>query len=207
MKHIIDNIYWYIVDIFVDDFWDTLVIDDMQSLDLTEHYRIDFPKIELDAVLVWVRYSNIEDILESFKYHSERSHVGVLVAILKNILQKQDITESVVMTVPMHWSRYALRGFDHMDYLVEKLSKDMKIPYIKGMKTSFSRRQSKLSRKKRLENRKNHFTIDNSITLPKKVFIIDDVISTGATAHECAKILKKHGVKEVIGVFLASSAQ
>ena len=94
-----------------------------------------------------------------------------------------------------------------MDYLAKKLSKNTGITYIQPLKTLFSRRQSKLSRQKRLENRKNHFTIDNSITLPRKVILIDDVISTGATAHECAKLLKRHGAREVIGVFLASSAQ
>lgn len=94
-----------------------------------------------------------------------------------------------------------------MDYLAKRLSKRVDIPYIQPLSTAFSRRQSKLSRQKRLENRRNHFTIDDSITLPEKIFLIDDVISTGATAHECAKLLKKHGVKEVIGIFLASSAQ
>ncbi|MFZ2255724.1 MAG: hypothetical protein WAW59_02735 [Patescibacteria group bacterium] len=79
-----------------------------------------------------------------------------------------------------------------MDYLTKRLSKSSNIPYIQPLSTSFSQRQSKLSREKRFVNRKNHFTIDDSITLPERVFLIDDVISTGATAHECAKLLKQH---------------
>jgi ComF family protein len=129
------------------------------------------------------------------------------VEILKGVLEKEDIREYCIMTIPMHWSRYTLRGFDHMDYLAKKLSKELGVPYIKPLKTRFSKRQSKLSRVKRLENRKNHFTIDYSITLPQKVLLIDDVISTGATAHECAKILKRNGVERVMGVFIASSAE
>ena len=154
-----------------------------------------------------MRYVDIEGILESYKYHSERSHAKVFVDILSDILQKQDTQDAVIMTIPMHWSRYTLRGFDHMDYLMRKLSKNIGMQYIQPLRASFSKRQSQLSRKKRLENRKNHFTIDNSIVLPRRVFLIDDVISTGATAHECAKLLKRHGVEEVIGVFLASSAE
>lgn len=207
MVHIFDSMWRYIVDIFVEDFWKIFSIDDVLVRDLTEHYRIDFPRIELDAVFVWVKYRDVEDVLEAYKYHSERSYAKVFVQILRDILQKQDTKDSVIMTVPMHWSRYTLRGFNHMDYLARKLSKELGITYIKALKTSFSRRQSQLSRKKRLENRKNHFTIDNSFTLPRRVFLIDDVISTGATAHECAKLLKRHGVEEVIGVFLASSAE
>lgn len=207
MRNIFDSMWRYIVDIFVEDFWETFSIEDTLVRDLTEHYRVDFPWIELDAVFVWAKYRDIENILELYKYHSDRSYAKVFVQILRDILQKQDMKDAVIMTVPMHWSRYTIRGFDHMDYLARKLSKEMGIIYLQPLKTSFSRRQSQLSRKKRLENRKNHFTIDNSITLPKKVFLIDDVISTGATAHECAKLLKRHGVEEVIGVFLASSAE
>lgn len=75
------------------------------------------------------------------------------------------------------------------------------------LRAGFSMRQSKLSRAKRLENRKNRFTIDNSAILPHTVFLIDDVISTGATAHECARVLRDHGAEKLIGVFLASSAE
>lgn len=207
MKHIFGIIWRYIGDIFVEDFWDNISIPKLEVRNLTKHYRVDFPNIELDAVFVWAQYSDIENILESYKYHSERTHVHLFVQILSKILQEQDIRDVIIITVPMHWSRYGLRGFDHMDYIVKKLSRDMDIPYLQPLRTSFSKRQSKLSRKKRLENRKNHFTIDVSITLPRRVILIDDVISTGATAHECAKVLKRHGIEEVIGVFLASSAQ
>jgi competence protein ComFC len=197
----------YIVDIFVEDVWRSFSDQDIQIWDLTEHYHVDFPKLALDAVFTWSRYSDIEDILESYKYHSERAHAFFFSRILREILQRQDITDAIIVTVPMHWSRYTLRWFDHMDYLMKILSRDTDIQYIQPLSTSFSRRQSKLSRKKRLENRKNHFTIDNSIVLPRRVFLIDDVISTGATAHECAKLLKIHGVEEVIGIFVASSAE
>lgn len=108
----------------------------------------------------------------------------------------------------MHWSRYTIRWFDHMDYLIKNLIQTTHVPYIKPFATTFSHRQSKLSREKRLENRKNQFTIKNkNVLLPKRIFLIDDVISTGATAHECAKILKEHGVEEVIWIFLTSSAE
>ena len=118
------------------------------------------------------------DILESYKYHSDRSHVDVFVSMLSRALDQYDLTDVTLMTVPMHWSRYTLRGFDHMDYLMQKLSHTTNLPYTQPLSTSFSRRQSKLSRAKRLENRKNHFTIEDSIILPKRVVLIDDVIST-----------------------------
>jgi predicted amidophosphoribosyltransferase len=118
------------------------------------------------------------DILESYKYHSDRSHVDLFVSMLSQALDQYELTGVTLMTVPMHWSRYTLRGFDHMDYIMRRLSYRVHLQYIQPLSTSFSRRQSKLSRAKRLENRKNHFTIEDSIILPKRVVLIDDVIST-----------------------------
>ena len=92
----------------------------------------------------------------------------------------------------MHWSRYCIRGFDHIDVLLKNVSLNTGIPYISPLSTRFSFRQSKLSREKRLENRKNHFTIGSSVTIPETIILFDDVISSGATAHECARVLKSH---------------
>lgn len=207
MKNIFDNIWRYIGDIFIEDVQVDLSLEWIHYRDVTGHYRIDFPRIELDAVFIWTKYSDIENIIESYKYRSEREYVRIFVSIFTHILRDQNIEDAVIVTVPMHWTRFSLRGFDHMDYLAKKLSKETGIPYIQPLKTSFSRRQSRLTRKKRLENRRNHFTIDDSIMLPQRIFLIDDVISTWATAHECAKVLKEYGAREVIGVFLASSVQ
>ena len=58
----------------------------------------------------------------------------------------------------------------------------------------------------RLENKKNSFTIRNPKEgIPKHIILIDDVISSGATASECAKMLKIHGADVVIGWFVTSN--
>lgn len=82
MRNIFDNIWRYIIDIFVDDIRDDPYLQTIEARDFTEHYRVDFPNIALDRVLVAVEYTNIEDILESYKYHSERSYVHVFVNML-----------------------------------------------------------------------------------------------------------------------------
>lgn len=91
----------------------------------------------------------------------------------------------------MHWSRYLLRGFDHTDIIVKKLAKITGLPYQNLLSTKWSRHQSKLSREKRLENKKNRFTMKHHVPVPEVVILFDDIISTGSTANECAKILKQ----------------
>lgn len=74
------------------------------------------------------------------------------------------------------------------------------------LETRYRPRQSQLNRTSRLANKKNAFRIKNGITsIPKKVILLDDVISSGSTANACAQVLKEAGVEEVIGYFIASN--
>ncbi len=98
-----------------------------------------------------------------------------------------------------------IRSFDHILYLVKRVSQLTGIPYVRLMQTSFSFRQSKLNKTKRMKNRDNKFSLKKWIILPDEIILIDDVISTGSTANACAKVLKEAGVKKVYGLFLASN--
>lgn len=206
IKKLLGTIWLYLIQIFFEDIpkkSKSVVV----SMDFTHHYQNELEGCFLDSVLVAMNYRDIEEKIESYKYHSERNHRKYFVELLSQIVWDidYDATQVALVSVPMHWSRYIFRGFDHMKYITVALSESVDIPSIEAISSSFSRRQSKLSRKKRLENRKNHFTMKYSWVLPELVILIDDVISTGSTANECAKVLKMHWVKKVIWVFLASN--
>jgi predicted amidophosphoribosyltransferase len=183
---------------------------------LTEHYKKEFREFSLDGVFVWEHYSVLEKDLELYKYQSERTFVELFSSILeeiynsrefKNTLSKiGDNVEVIWSPVPMHWTRYFYRWFNHIDFLGKYFCKKQSLPYQSLLKTWFSKRQSHLSREMRLENRRNSFTMKPRVSIPKIVILIDDVISTWATVHECGKVLKSQGVKHVIGVFLASNS-
>lgn len=112
----------------------------------------------------------------------------------------------VITSVPMHWSRYLLRGFDHVAYLAKRVAKEQKIPIKKLLRARYSKRQSKLHKKERIKNREHAFILAHKMEkIPETVILLDDVISTGSTANACAKILKSVGVKYVYGFFLASN--
>jgi competence protein ComFC len=59
-----------------------------------------------------------------------------------------------------------------------------------------------LKGKEREENIKNIFYI-NEKKLPDEIILFDDVITTGSTLKECAKLLRKNGVKEIYSISLA----
>ena len=106
----------------------------------------------------------------------------------------------------MHWTRYLLRGFDHTGLLAKKLSHRLHLPFFPCLKTAFRRRQTSLIREKRIANKKNSFSVKKGYTVPSHIILIDDVVSSGATLNEAARVLKSHGAQVVICFLLASNA-
>lgn len=89
-------------------------------IDLTEHYKKELSELFLDAVYVATKYSEIEILLARYKYASERENVDIFVDLLSKLVEKYNIgheKEPILVPVPMHWSRYFLRGFNHTKYL------------------------------------------------------------------------------------------
>lgn len=62
-----------------------------------------------------------------------------------------------------------------------------------------------LGAKERASNLKNAFAVQGDLT-DKKVILLDDVMTTGATVRECSRVLIKAGAKDVVVVTLARSA-
>lgn len=177
--------------------------------DLTEHYKKEIAWCELDWIYIAAHYKDISYSIESYKYRSDRQYVWKYVDLLSKIIDHYWILvwneNVVVMSVPMHWSRYMIRGFNHIDLLTSALIRKTGLSQIKPIRAFFTRRQSKLSKIWRIKNREWAFALKSAIPLPKYVILVDDIISTGSTANACAKILKSAGVEKVYGVFLASN--
>jgi ComF family protein len=177
--------------------------------DLTAHYANEIKDNHLDGIYVATEYKNIVHTIELYKYKSHRqyadNYVDILAKIVDLYIPESDKDALVIANVPMHWSRYIIRGFDHIDYLCMWLSKKTGINYVRPLRAFFTKRQAKLTKSDRIQNRMNAFRIKKNITLPKSVIIIDDIISTGSTVNSCAKILKKSGVEKVYWVFIASN--
>lgn len=179
------------------------------SQDLTSHYREEIKNMAIDWVFVATTYSNIKESIEAYKYRSDRQYVWQFVDLLAKVVEKYSLTtienDIAIVSVPMHWSRYIIRGFSHIDLLTKGLSKKLWISYQKPIRALFSKRQSMLSKKDRMKNRESAYILVKSNKLHKMVLLVDDIVSTGATANACAKILKDAGVERVYTIFIASN--
>ena len=105
-----------------------------------------------------------------------------------------------IVPVPLHPLKKREREFNQAERLGARLSEATNIP----MHTKFlqriesTRTQTLLTRSERMANVRTAFRLKTSDSLKgKRIVLIDDVLTTGATTSACAKILKKAGVADI----------
>jgi len=114
---------------------------------------------------------------------------------------------SVLIPVPLDKNKFKDRGYNQSEELAKELSKILQIPVISNnlVKIKSTKPQMELSKEEREKNLENAFKIKNPSELTgKKIFLVDDVYTTGSTMQECAKTIKEFSVvKYVWGIALA----
>lgn len=113
---------------------------------------------------------------------------------------------SIFIPVPLEIGKLKYRGYNQAEELAKELSATIKIPLITNnlIKNKKTPPQMKLSAKERARNLENAFLVKNPKELiGKKIFLVDDVYTTGATMQECASALRGAGAKQVWGIAIA----
>lgn len=111
----------------------------------------------------------------------------------------------LVVPVPLHWRRRWQRGFNQSEILARAWGQRLGIP----VRSRWLRRiratpmQSSLSPAARRENMKGAFRVSrNADFRGRRVLLVDDVMTTGSTSSEAAKVMRKAGAESVIAIVL-----
>ena len=118
----------------------------------------------------------------------------------------RDAGIDVVVPVPQHWARRVSRAHHAADTLAAVWGRRLKVPCAPHIlrKARWTRPQARLSPHERRVNLKNAFLAVRSSDLAGAVVLLaDDVMTTGATAHETARVLKQAGVARVVVAVIA----
>lgn len=118
----------------------------------------------------------------------------------------------MLVPVPLHWRRLVSRKFNQSAVLAYGLARKTNIPCRPEMlqRVIYTKPQMRLKREERLKNVKRAFAVPDAaqeMLRNKTVVLVDDVVTTGATANACAKALKKAGAKEVRVIALARTVR
>lgn len=114
----------------------------------------------------------------------------------------------MIVPIPLHAAKYRERGYNQAELLAvplaQKYDKMILVSLLKRVRNTPS--QTSLSRKNRFTNVQGSFRINARININNKnILIIDDLLTTGATASEASLCLKMHGAAKV-GILTLSIA-
>lgn len=163
------------------------------------------------SAFVFYDDSVLQKMIHTLKY-DHNYHVGKYLGEKSAELMKERISgwnPNIILPVPLHSLRKAERGFNQSAEIAKGISKTIKVPYrskfIKRKK--YTQTQTHFNLAERKENVQNAFTAKNCDRFKgKKVIIVDDVITTGATVTECGYKLLAAGAEKVFAVSVAIAA-
>jgi ComF family protein len=105
-----------------------------------------------------------------------------------------------VVPIPMHWRRRMSRGANNPDLLAAAITRRHSLPIASGalVRSKLTRPQNELPNEDRLANIRGAFRIRSSSDFrDARVLLVDDVMTTGATANETARVLRRGGAADV----------
>lgn len=132
-------------------------------------------------------------IIKNLKYNRRKYYAKPIAEIMA---ERSEFFENVdvITFVPINKKRRRERGFNQSEEIAKHLSKIFNIPLVEVLKKEKDgKHQASLNQKDRLKNLRNTFKIipeKASEVRNKRVLIVDDVFTTGATLSECARVIR-----------------
>jgi len=158
-----------------------------------------------DAAYCFGSYEGtLRELIHLFKYGRMKPLARTLAANLASALPR-DQKFDVVVPMPLHWRRKWQRGFNQAELLARRTARRYGIPVRNAVRRIRSTAaQAGLSNAQRRENVVGAFRIRKPRAIEgRRVLLIDDVMTTGATASACALALKRGGAASVTLLALA----
>lgn len=140
------------------------------------------------------------------KYHGNETYIRFLANFMveQSVLQHLDF--DIITFIPLHWTRYASRGFNQAEIIAQAVAQRTGKPIIslivRSKKTEY---QARLSLQQREHNVQNAFAVNDKYRMQivgKKILIVDDLFTTGSTIKAVSSVLWDYK-PEKIDVFVA----
>ena len=149
-------------------------------------------------------------VVHRFKYAGKIQLAGPLGTLMRNAYMRYWDKETVdlILPVPLHTLKFRKRGFNQSYLLIRRWKAksasmmgevfDIPVNTEVLIRTKATVSQTGLNRQQRLKNIKGAFSLKiPEKVIAKKVLIVDDVYTTGATVNECARVLREAGAEQV----------
>jgi ComF family protein len=129
-------------------------------------------------------------LMKGLKYHGKHQ-IGTYLGeqLGRKIMAESTAKIDFLIPIPLHKKKRRFRGYNQAEVIANGLSESLNIPVLSDVvtKVKSTRSQTSKGRKSRMEDTLDTYRLNPSIDLKgKHVMIVDDVVTTGATAEACA---------------------
>ena len=180
------------------------------EIDLCRECRADAPEYAgkkinirfLDSfAAVWYYEGNVRRSLLRFKFYNARSYGVSYGRILAMRLQREYPDGFDMLTwVPVSRLRKLRRGYDQVELLAKAVGRELglaPVPTLKKIRNNRPQSRLKDPAARRANVLGAYRLLEGAAVKGQRVLLLDDILTTGATAGECARVLLSAGAKEV----------
>lgn len=163
---------------------------------------------EFNGVLSYGYYNGVlKKLILEFKYNKNFVAGSILVDFLCDMIIENQINIDYIVYIPSSKKAIKNRGFNQCEYLAKEINKNLDISICNDViKNKNVKEQKLLSKEERCKNIKGAFKLKTDKNIKnKKLLLIDDVMTTGATLYECEKLLKENGALSIKMLTVAKS--
>ena len=150
---------------------------------------------------VWYYKENVRLSILRYKFYGKRNYAAAFGRVLAMKLLKEGWDDTDVLTwVPISKRRKHRRGYDQSELLAKAVAAELGVEAVRTLrKVRHTKPQSLMgdAAHRRANILGAYEVIDPALIWEKRVLLLDDIVTTGATASECARMLLTAGAKEV----------
>jgi ComF family protein len=160
-------------------------------------------KLHFEAAIAGYRARGVvRRVIHNFKYHKQlylRHLVSDWLAATLDDPRMKTSNFDLIVPVPLHPARRRERGFNQAELLARSLSSRTGLPVTPALeRVRYTTTQTAFDRTERMENLRDAFRLRPAQDVRgSRVLLVDDVLTTGSTLSECARVLKRSGAPSV----------
>lgn len=187
---------------------------DLDLFPLGTDILLHYPKLaselkcdHIDGLTLVSRYQwPFSTWLPNLKFHHQLHLAKPMAALLNQQLEHVHWPKpDCVVVMPLHKKRLLKRGYNQSEVLAKSLQLNTTEDHqINFKRTKYTEPQTELGRQQRIANLKNAFECHSDLT-GQCIYLIDDVITTGTTVNQAARVLKQAGASAVYVLAIAIS--
>lgn len=168
------------------------------------------PVEQAASLMLYRSESNWKSTVHQFKYYGNKGLGQFLSILLAQKLMESGWSDKLdlVVPVPLHWYKEWTRGFNQAGVVAKVIAEKLNLPYEPYLITRkrFTFTQTKKDKEHRKKSVASAFMVKEKysrLLSGKRVLLVDDVLTTGATASSCGKALLDFGALSISVVTLA----